>query len=198
VKAEDSSREWEEQSSRRRKEFELKKKIPQKIRYRVIENNSHGETSVQTIFRHKAGSKPGYSTHYLLALEGPQRAAGHTKCDKQIVWARHRQSGHATRDAAGHVSRSQPNVSACGATWTCLFRTTYYRDGLTSLRVPFTSSCSRKPSLSPCCFPILAAAGVALRQRRFCCNIRVYRMIHLGGVGELSSGTSPTQSQHPK
>jgi hypothetical protein len=37
------------------------------------------------------------------------------------------------------------------------------RDGLTSLRVPFTSSCSRQPSLSPYCFPILAEAGVILQ-----------------------------------
>jgi hypothetical protein len=42
------------------KEFELKKKIPQKTPIGVTENNSHGETSVQTFFRHNSNQALGW------------------------------------------------------------------------------------------------------------------------------------------
>jgi hypothetical protein len=52
-----------------RKEFELKKNPQKTPIIRVTENNSHGETSVQTIFRHQAGSK-NQGTHSLLGVAG--------------------------------------------------------------------------------------------------------------------------------
>lgn len=89
------------------KEFELKKKIRKRLR-QVSENNSHGETSVQTFFRHKLGleSVVGDLSIYAAAEIGVGSATHSARGTPNAT----NEVGLVTRDATGHVSRSQPNV----------------------------------------------------------------------------------------
>jgi hypothetical protein len=71
------------------KEFELKKIYP-KTPIGVTENNSHGETSVQTFFKTQAGSQirrwgdlsTTRSAGGKSVLEVQPAGSGYTKCDK--------------------------------------------------------------------------------------------------------------------
>jgi hypothetical protein len=88
--------------------------------------------------------------------------SGQRACDK--LHGRIGKAGLATRDATGHVSRL---ASPCMLVSCSQHPTAISRDGLTSLRVPLTSSRSRQLRLSPYCIPVLVATGVVLRQQQF-------------------------------
>jgi hypothetical protein len=148
--------------------------------------------TVKRVFKHFSDTTQirrwgGLSTLALLLGNWLGSAAGM----RQTEWAIGKAS-LATRDATGHVSRL---ACTCMLVSCSQHPAAISRDGLTSLRVPFTSSCSRQLRLSPYCIPVLAATGVVLRQQQFvCCNIRVYRIPKV----VASSAHSGTSLGHPK
>ena len=162
------------------KEFELKKKNPQKTPTGVTENNSHGETSVQTFFRHKLGleSVVGDLSIYAAAEIGVGSATHSARGTPNAT----NEVGLVTRDATGHVSRSQPNVLDFDKLVFALPnppRWPHFFEGALHLTLQYATLVCLLTL-----FPSWKVAGSS-SIATICCNIRVYRMILGGGGAQL-------------